>query len=201
MSSSLTPLPVERPSLRLSSACPIPPDDWRDGEIAAPAVDTGLEAALRTHGGALLGSGRRQAGPDEASDLVQEVFARAAGSKQRHRLINPGGFLRRIAQNLLIDRARRRRNHPALHLPLLEDCDAPSPPEQEWNLEAADLLRLYETAVDAMPAKTRRVFLMHRVDELSYREIHELLGISVATVEYHMMKALGHISRAVEGGR
>ena len=103
MSSSLTPLPVERPSLRLSSACPIPPDDWRDGEIAAPAVDTGLEDAFRTHGGALLRYVRRQAGPDEASDLVQEVFARAAGSKQRHRLINPGGFLRRIAQNLLID--------------------------------------------------------------------------------------------------
>ena len=79
MSSSLTPLPVERPSLRLSSACPIPPDDWRDGEIAAPAVDTGLEDAFRTHGGALLRYVRRQAGPDEASDLVQEVFARAAG--------------------------------------------------------------------------------------------------------------------------
>ena len=52
-----------------------------------------------------------------------------------------------------------------------------------------------------MPPKTRRVFLMHRVDELSYREIHELLGISIATVEYHMMKALGQISKVVDGGR
>ena len=79
--------------------------------------------------------------------------------------------------------------------------DGATPAAQEWNLEAADLLRLYETAVDAMPPKTRRVFLMHRVDELSYREIHELLGISIATVEYHMMKALGQISKVVDGGR
>ena len=46
-----------------------------------------------------------------------------------------------------------------------------------------------------------RVFLMHRVDELSYREIHECLGISIATVEYHMMRALGFIAKVVDGGQ
>ena len=132
---------------------------------------------------------------------MQEVFARAAGSPQRHQLVNAGGFLRRIAQNLLIDRARRQRSAPAVFFPLREDSDAVAPAAQEWNLEAADLLRLYEAAVDAMPPKTRRVFLMHRVDELSYREIHELLGISIATVEYHMMKALSQIAKVVDGGR
>ncbi len=76
-----------------------------------------------------------------------------------------------------------------------------TPATQEWNLEAADLLELYEKAVDAMPLKTRRVFLMHRVDELSYREIHEQLGISIATVEYHMMKALGQIAKVVDSGK
>lgn len=52
-----------------------------------------------------------------------------------------------------------------------------------------------------MPFKTRRVFLMHRVDELSYREIHERLGISIATVEYHMMRAIGQIAKAVDSGQ
>jgi RNA polymerase sigma-70 factor (ECF subfamily) len=42
---------------------------------------------------------------------------------------------------------------------------------------------------------------MHRVDELSYREIHEALGISIATVEYHMMRALAQISKVVDEGR
>ena len=45
------------------------------------------------------------------------------------------------------------------------------------------------------------MFLMHRVEELSYREIHEELGISIATVEYHMMKALAHIARMVDAAR
>lgn len=185
----------------MSSACPVPPEDRREPK----AIDTGghmaLDAAFRTHGSALLSFLRGKAGAEEAPDLMQEVFTRAAGSEQRHRMTNPGGFLRRIAQNLLIDRARRQRRYPAILLPLDEHGDAASPPQQEWEIEAADLLGLYEAAVDAMPTKTRRVFLMHRVDELSYREIHEVLGISVATVEYHMMKALRDIAKVVDSGR
>ena len=57
-------------------------------------------------------------------------------------------------------------------------------------MEAADLLRLYRQAVRAMPLKTRRVFVLHRLRHRSYKQIAEQLGISVATVEYHMMRAL-----------
>lgn len=185
----------------VSSACHAHPDDRPPTVEQRAGSGQNLEAAYLAHRNSLFHFLRRKAGPEEAPDLVQEVFARAAGSEQRHQLINPGGFLRRIAQNLLIDRARRQKSTPSLLFSLREESDAVTPAAQEWNLEAADLLRLYETAVDAMPPKTRRVFLMHRVDELSYREIHELLGISIATVEYHMMKALNQISKAVDAGR
>ena len=143
----------------------------------------------------------RRAGHDVAPDLVQEVFARAASSQQASRLINPAAFITRIARNLLIDRARRREKNNIIMFPLDEHRDLATPPEQAWNIEATDLLQLYEDAVDALSEKTRRVFLMHRVDEHSYREIHERLGISVATVEYHMMKALAHIARWVDAAK
>lgn len=183
----------------VSSACHAHPDDRPSADPAPPRYD--LDDIYRVHRTSLFHFLRRKAGPDEAPDLVQEVFARAAGSDQRHRLINPGGFLRRIAQNLLIDRARRQQSARATFFSFCEDSDGASPATQEWNIDAADLLRLYEDAVDGMPPKTRRVFLMHRVDELSYREIHERVGISVATVEYHMMKALAQIDAALDGRR
>jgi RNA polymerase sigma factor (sigma-70 family) len=191
-------LSQQRHPFSVSSACHAHPDDR---PVAVPENPSDLDDAFRAHGPSLFHFLRRKAGAEEAPDLVQEVFARAAGSEQRHNLANPGGFLRRIAQNLLIDRARRQRRNPALFFSFQEESDAASPPQQEWNMEADDLLRLYEEAVDAMPPKTRRVFLMHRVDELSYREIHECLGISIATVEYHMMKALGFIAKVVDSGR
>lgn len=170
-------------------------------DSAKSSARADLDTLFRTHRPALLRFVSRKAGTEEASDIVQEIFVRAAGSRQQHRLRNPAGFLQRIATNLLIDRARRlaRRNMPLTALD--GESDIPSPPEQEWNMEAADLLRQYEDAVEAMSPKTRRVFLMHRVDEMSYREIHQALGISVATVEYHMMKALSKIAALVERER
>ena len=184
-----------------SSACHVHPADRPPQCRQRPEADHDLEAAYRAHRTSLFHFLRRKAGAEEAPDLVQEVFARAAGSEQRNQLTNPGGFLRRIAQNLLIDRARRQKSSRATFYPLRDEGEGATPAAQEWDLEAADLLRLYEAAVDALPPKTRRVFLMHRVDELSYREIHEALGISIATVEYHMMRALAQISKVVDSGR
>lgn len=83
-------------------------------------------------------------------------------------------------------------------LPLVEAIDAPARAQQEDELAAADLLRVYENAVDLLPPKTRRVFLMHRVDELSYQEISDIVGISVATVQYHMVKALAHLCEMLD---
>src|SRR3546814_8613064 len=103
---------------------------------------------------------------------MQEVFLRAAGSEQRHRLANPAAFLQRIARNLLINRAVSSRRNKVVLLPLHEEDDLASPPEQELAMEAADLLRLYERAVAGLSEQTRRDFLMHRVKELSYRERH-----------------------------
>src|SRR3546814_3604182 len=108
---------------------------------------------------------------------MQDVFVRAAGSRQRNSLVNPGGFLRRVAKNLLIDRARKRKRDNVVLLPLQEEWDAMSAPEQEHGLHVTDALKEYEQAIRTMPEKTRRVFQMRRVDGLSYREIHEQLGI------------------------
>jgi HEPN domain-containing protein len=90
---------------------------------------------------------------------------RAASSEQASRLINPAAFIRRIARNLLIDRARRQERNTLVFFPIDEQRDLSSPPEQCWNLEAADLLRLYESAVDSLPEKTRRIFLMQEVND------------------------------------
>lgn len=164
-------------------------------ERASPPV---LDHAFRHEGPSLLRFLRRRVGYDDAPDMLQEVFLRAVGSRQAGHLANPAAFLRRIARNLLIDRARRQSRNPAAVFPLDEAVHAAAPPEQDHALIARDLLRRYEAAVDRLPDKTRRVFLMHRVDEMSYREIHEQLGISIATVEYHMMKALAQITRALD---
>lgn len=169
-------------------------------ERAVDPTEARLDALYRAEREGLMRCVGRSAGADLAPDLVQEVFVRATASHQTGHLANPAGFLRRIARNLLIDRARHRATR-GVQVPFDEEVDAPCAPTQELELHADDLRRQFETALDLLPEKTRRVFLMHRVDDLTYRQIHERLGISIATVEYHMMKALAQIAAVVDAGQ
>ncbi|MCW2387179.1 RNA polymerase sigma-70 factor (ECF subfamily) [Sphingobium sp. B11D3B] len=145
---------------------------------------------------------RRCVGHDAAPDLVQEVFARAAGSRQAPYLANPAAFVRRIARNLLIDRARRRkREQSVVFYSLDEQQDISAPPEQETALQAVELMRTYQQALDALPEKTRNVFLMSRDEEMTYGEISAALGITAATVQYHMVRAIAFVAAAMKDHR
>lgn len=155
--------------------------------MAAMAV---FQTALPAELARLLRYFTRRVGRDAAPDLVQEVFARMFGSRALDRIENPPAYLTRIARNLLIDRARQKRRDCTIFFPLDENRDAASRAEQTWRIEVVDMLRLYRQAVRTMPPKTPRVFVMHRLRRMTYKQIAEHIGISVATVEYHMMRAL-----------
>lgn len=127
---------------------------------------------------------------DAAADLVQDSFLKMVAAP-RTGLANPAAYLQRIARNLLADRFRKgqrqgRRDHISL-----DECDVAVPPVQE------ELYR-YEQAVAGLSEKTRVVFLLQRVEGLTYEQISRKLGISISTVEYHMMRALAHIDRVLE---
>lgn len=140
---------------------------------------------------------RRKAGRETAPDLAQEVFARLLRSGALERADCPQAYLTRIARNLLIDIARRKRSRPTALYSLDEERDAVSCADQTWRIEAADLTHLYRRTVRAMPPKTRRVFLMRRARRMSYKDIAAALGITVATVDYHLGRALALCRAAV----
>ena len=179
-------MPCRQPETATSQA----PTEAPRSKSEAPSGRRSLEAVYRTERRELLRYLGRRAGADIASDLVQEVFARALSSRQVDHLDNPAAFIRRIARNLLIDRARRRVTQPVVLFDFDEQYDRVEPPDQTWAIEAADLLHTYEQAVAALPDKTRRVFLLHRQEKLSYRQIAEVIGIRFSTVKYHMKRAL-----------
>jgi len=136
---------------------------------------------------------------DDAPDLVQEAFARLVSFMARETLANPAPYLQRIARNLLFERSRgRARQQAALHIPLEDQHEPAVPPLQEHAIEERDVLRIYRQALDLLPEKTRTIFLLHRVEECTYREIGERLGISIPTVQYHIARSLAHIDAALE---
>ena len=56
-------------------------------------------------------------------------------------------------------------------------------------------VKLIYTAIEELPPKCKEVFKLHKIKGLKYREVAELLGISIKTVEVHMGKALRKIKK------
>lgn len=63
-------------------------------------------------------------------------------------------------------------------------------PKPDDNIIYKESKNTVEKLLNNIPNKSRIVFKMHRIDNLKYREIAEILDISQKTVEKHMGKAL-----------
>ena len=66
-------------------------------------------------------------------------------------------------------------------------------------LDETELLRRLERAVRTLPRRTREIFLAHRLDAMSYREIAERTGLSLREVERHIARAICAIDRSLNG--
>lgn len=161
--------------------------------VRHPALCAGyraqLEGLYRSESDALRAWLARRVGHEASDDLAHEVFLRAARCPQLGNLHNPRGFLRRIARNLIIDRARRQpRSRTTVQL--FDTIETATEPEQEIAMHERETFAAYESSLALLPARTAHIFAMSRVEQKTYRQISEELKITPATVEYHMMRAL-----------
>lgn len=123
-----------------------------------------------------------------AEDLLQTAFARMLGYQEP--VVNPDNFLMRVAGNVAIDQDRRDRARPAEPLTIdLHEMLRSDDPLPDEALDARRRLEAVAAALDSLPERTRRIFLMHRLDGYKYREIAELEAISISAVEKHIAKA------------
>ncbi|KXX68069.1 RNA polymerase sigma factor [Flammeovirga sp. SJP92] len=61
----------------------------------------------------------------------------------------------------------------------------------------------FKTELDQLPTRTKEVFLLKREEEMSYKEIAQIMNISVSAVEKHMINALKHFRTKLQihGGK
>ncbi len=172
------------------------PDNDEDSK-AHPA--DWLDALFRDQGSRMVRLlTRRAGGHAEASDLVAEAFLHLTQAARRQVLVNPEHYLKTITRNLLRNRAKSVRGAIERgHVELEPERHAAHDGDPHQVLEAAQTLALYETAMLKLKPKTREIYLLHRLDDLSYAEIAARMGLSVSAIEKHMMDAIGDLDRAV----
>jgi RNA polymerase sigma-70 factor (ECF subfamily) len=130
--------------------------------------------------------------------MVHDVLIRAISNSGWRDIASPWPFLRSVARNLLIDNLRRRK---VVTIDLMAETatfvdDTPGP---EATLLARDELRRLVEAIGELPPQQHKVFVMRKVQDLNIPTIAERLGLSVSTVEKHLVRALRACARKLQG--
>jgi len=132
---------------------------------------------------------------ETANDLLQDAFIRLMNSELAQ-IGNVRAFLYRIANNLSIDHARRNRVRGINDDHELDALTGDADPQN--SAIAGNTLEHLQRLIDGLPSPTREVFLLARVEQLSYKEIAARLGIDARAVERHLNKAMAHCTAALQ---
>lgn len=130
-----------------------------------------------------------------STDLAQDTFLRI-WEKQLD--LDPSrvvGLLYKVAGDLFVSHYRRDRLSRRITKELSFQLEEPGPDE---DLQVKELQAKYENALAHMPEKQRVVFLMSRMEDLSYQEIANRLSLSVKAIEKRMSAALSLLRKELK---
>ncbi|MBO9489683.1 sigma-70 family RNA polymerase sigma factor [Endozoicomonas sp. G2_1] len=141
----------------------------------------------------------RTSGWDNAQDLAQDTFMRLlARPNTTENIRSPRAWLAKIANNLVVDQARRKilEQNYLLALANVPEAEQPSP---EHQLALLALLEQIDDLLCSLRAVEKTAFLMVRLEGVSYRQVAKQLGVSLSSVEKYVAKAMFQCYNLVYG--
>lgn len=133
-----------------------------------------------------------------AEDFVSEAFA--VFWENSHQLLpgtKPPAYIMTIIKNKCLNHLQ--------HQQIQQRVASALKDHSEWVLQtkistleacdpdflfSAEIQQIFDSTLNQLPKKTRRIFLMSRVEGLSYNVIAVKMNLSQKSIEYHISKAL-----------
>ena len=145
--------------------------------------------------------------PDEAEDLTQEVFLKVYRTLHLYRPDSGAleTWIARVARNHFIDHYRKFKVERARTTPLEDDRNAPvqvvgrveTPGDVLDRKEAAERVH---RLLDRLPQEQREAVILRDLEELTYEEIAELVGVPVGTVKSRINRGRIELARLLRAG-
>jgi RNA polymerase sigma-70 factor (ECF subfamily) len=175
------------------------PEEARLSIPADPAVRATLTSWVNEHWDGVFGLAYRLTrSRHEAEDLAQDAFLKAAG---RHESFTAGTNLRawllRIVTNAFLDGRRREKASPLT--PMGETPFPANGPAPGRAIENRELAQALESAMSELSDVPRTVFLLRTQEQMSFRDIAQIVGTSEETARWHMLQARRQLMQRMQG--
>ncbi|MES2544760.1 MAG: sigma-70 family RNA polymerase sigma factor [Bacteroidota bacterium] len=141
---------------------------------------------------------------DISDDIFQDTFIKVIKTLKSNSYNEEGKFLpwvMRIAHNLIIDHFRRSKKMPMFReteefsiFSIMSD----NVPNIESKMVSSQLENDLQKLIDALPDDQKEVIMMRIYQDLSFKEISELTGVSINTALGRMRYALMNLRKVIE---
>lgn len=160
---------------------------------------------FRKYYSSLLFYATRLVGEEEAEDIVQDVFAELWKRKET---IEIGEQIQALLYRSVYTKALNLLKHKSIvdHYNTMEEklhshrleFYQPDNSEVIKRIENKELYTEINTAINELPDKCQKIFKLSYLHELKNKEIADIMGVSLRTVEAHMYKALKFLRKRLE---
>lgn len=122
-----------------------------------------------------------------SEDVAQDAFVKLWETREKIDKSSLKAYVFTIANNLMINKLKREQLKFKFLNYTEQRNDNVTP---EYLIEMQEFDQKLQAVLAKIPEGAREVFLMNRIDGLKYREIAEMLGLSMKAVEKRMSRAL-----------
>ena len=127
---------------------------------------------------------------EEAEDVVQEAFVKVIQAQRERAIHSPKSYLFRTARNLSLAQINKKSYKLTDELgDLLTETELMNSKSLEEEFEVRENFEIFCRAVQQLPVKCRRAFVLCRVYGFSQKEAAEHMDIGVSAIESHLARA------------
>jgi RNA polymerase sigma-70 factor (ECF subfamily) len=168
--------------------------------VNIPAANAFVEDLAQRHLDAAYNLGRWLLGNEQdAADAAHDAYVRAVRAAHTYAGGNARAWWLAIVRNCCLAKLAARKREAQQHLHLVQaQTQEPSGNTTEERIEANQRTALIAQRLRALPSEFREALVLREIEDLSYREIADVLSVPIGTVMSRLSRGRALLQRALD---